>query len=151
VHKKADNDIKPLVLNPVSGPQPPDMSALVEEGRKRHEAELASAQKVAREARAGSAPKASEPPPIEPPAPGEIRIEFDWRGETAYYVEHDRRVRLECIYWGGPIGHLAHTDGHWQYRDGGRMPLTDIERESVLERVVVRAREGHNITLAARQ
>src|SRR5689334_20400824 len=53
-----------------------------------------------------------------PRPPGSHRVEFDWRGETAYYVEHGRRVTLACMYWGGPKGSVAHIHGVWEYDDG---------------------------------
>lgn len=75
------------------------------------------------------------------------RVEFDWRGETAYYVEGDRRVTLSAIYWGGPKGSVAHQYGVWEYPDNRREPMTAAERAMVLERVVERAALGHDIVL----
>ena len=81
------------------------------------------------------------------PTPGDSHVEFDWRGETAFYVEHDRRVRLECIYWGGPAGSVSHIDGVWEYDDGRRELLTSDERARALQRVIEQAKKRENITL----
>ena len=139
----------PLVLSPITGPPMPDMTAKIEESRRRHEAELAKAQQLVAQARAGSAPTtpARTTEPLPPPAPGDYRVEIDWRGETAYYVEHDRRVRLECIYWGGPKGSVSHIDGVWESSGGARERLTAEERASVLQCVIDHARKRDNIKL----
>jgi hypothetical protein len=82
------------------------------------------------------------------PEDGEnYRVEFDWRGETAYYVEPGRRVMMSCAYWGGPKGSVSHFFGHWEFPDNRREPLTVEEREQVLARVVERAAKVHGITL----
>ena len=78
---------------------------------------------------------------------GEYRIEFDWRGETAFYIERDRRVTLFSAYWGGPKGSVSHYFGVWECEDGHREPLTAGERATVLARVVERAAKSHGITL----
>ena len=54
----------------------------------------------------------------------EYYVAYDWRGETAYYVEPDRRVWLSCIYWGGPIGNVSHIHGVWEFADERREPLS---------------------------
>jgi hypothetical protein len=140
---------KRVVLQSVTGPPVPDMKAQVEESRRRHEADLAKAERLVAQARSGAPPEFQEPKsePTPPPAPGEYRIEFDWRGETAYYVEHDRRVRLSCIYWGGPTGRLSHIHGAWEYPDGRREHLTGTERATVLRRVIDAAKKRENIRL----
>jgi hypothetical protein len=137
------------VLSPVTGPPVPDMTAQVEESRRRHEAELAKAERLVAQARSGAPPEFAErkTEPSPPPAPGDHRIEFDWRGETAYYVEHDRRVTLSCIYWGGPTGTVSHIHGVWEYADGRREHLTGPERATVLRRVIDAAKKRENIRL----
>ena len=75
------------------------------------------------------------------------RLAFDWRGETAYYIEYDRRVTLACMYWGGPAGRVFHIDGVWEYGDARRERLTSTERAIVLDRVIQHAKEHHGITL----
>jgi hypothetical protein len=85
--------------------------------------------------------------PAPPAAPGDYRIEFDWRGETAFCVEHDRRVRLACFYWGGPKGSVSHIDAMRDYADGRREELTADERALVLQRVIDEARKRENIRL----
>ena len=92
---------------------------------------------------------ASKPEPRipAPRAPGSHRVDFDWRGETAYYVEHDRRVWLSCIYWGGPKGSVSHIHGVWEYDDGRRERLTKDERAAVLQVVNDQAKAHENITL----
>ena len=141
----------PVRLNPLSGPPVPDTAAAVEEGRRRHEAELAASQRLVAQARAGSPPAAAAPRPaeplLEPLARGEFRVEIDWRGETAHVVEHDRRVRLDCSYWGGPAGSVAHADGMWEYADGRREPLGADERVLALRRVIDHARSRDGIAL----
>jgi len=139
----------PLILAPLTGPPIPDMAPAIEESRRRHEVELATAQRLVAQARAGAGPIAPPRPgePTSPPAPGQFRIEIDWRGETAHVVEHDRRVRLECFYWGGPAGGVSHIDGVWEYADGRREPLTPDERAVVLRRVVDHARTREDIAL----
>jgi hypothetical protein len=77
----------------------------------------------------------------------DFRVEFDWRGETACYVEGDRRVMLSCIYWGGPTGSVSHLWGVWEHPDGRRETLTADERASVLARVSERSRKLHGIEL----
>jgi hypothetical protein len=124
------------------------MSRLVEEGRRRHEEELANAQRLVEQARSGSIDLPQETtPPLPLPLPGEYRLEMDWRGETAIYVEHDRRVRMECFYWGGPKGTVSHTHGMWDYTDGRSEPLTPAERAMTLARVIEHARRHEDITL----
>ena len=76
-----------------------------------------------------------------------FRVDFDWRGETAYYIEGDRRVWMSTIYWGGRAGRVSHIHGVWELPDGNREPLTDAERALVLQRVVEYARLYHNIPL----
>ena len=139
-----------LVLHPITGPPIVDMTARIEESRRRHEEELAKAQRLVEQARSGSAPdvpqRVTEPAP--PPAPGTHRVEFDWRGETAFYVEHDRRVRLSCMYWGGPKGSVSHISGFWEYADGRTERLTPQERGAVLRAIINCAKARENITLA---
>ena len=86
-----------------------------------------------------------------PRPPGSHRVEFDWRGETAYYVEHGRRVTLACMYWGGPKGSVAHIHGVWEYDDGRRERLTAGEREAVLRAIIEAAKTRENITLATEE
>ena len=140
---------RPIVFSSVSGPTAPDMEQARADGIRRHEQELADAERLTAQARAGSAP---------PPSPagndrprqvghGEHFVEFDWRGETATYFEHDRAVAMSCTYWGGPKGSVAHTFAAWEYRDGHREPMSNDERAEVLSRVVERAFRVHGITL----
>ncbi|MGH7712618.1 MAG: hypothetical protein ACREOG_15105 [Gemmatimonadaceae bacterium] len=139
----------PVVLRPLSGPTVPDMTAHIEESRKQHEAELAAAQKLVARARAGSPltfPERTHEP-LPPPAPGEHRVAIDWRGETAHYIEYDRRVRLACMYWGGPSGRVSHIDGFWEYGDDRRERLTSHERARILQHVIEHARRHHDIVL----
>ena len=89
--------------------------------------------------------------PAPPPAPDHHRVEFDWRGETAFYVEHDRRVRLSCIYWGGPRGSVSHLSGFWEYTDGRSERLTPQERGAVLRAVINSAKARERITLAVEE
>lgn len=144
----------PVRLHPLPGPPIPDNAAAVEESRRRHEAELAASQRLVAQARAGSPPTAGPPPaePLPPPAPGQFRVEIDWRGETAHVVEHDRRVRLDCAYWGGLAGRVSHIDGVWEYADGRREPLTADESALALRRVIdhARARDGITLRVGAR-
>ena len=77
----------------------------------------------------------------------DFRVQFDWRGETAYYIEGDRRVTLSCIYWGGPAGSVSHLYAMWELPDGRREPLTAEKRVLVLERVIERARKSEGISL----
>jgi hypothetical protein len=77
----------------------------------------------------------------------EYRVEIDWRGETAYYIEGDRRVWLACMYWGGPHGSVSHIHGVWESADGRREPLTAGERAKVLQRVADYARKHHHIEI----
>lgn len=139
----------PLVLMPITGPPIPDMTGKIEESLRRHEAELAKAQQLVAQARAGAPPTTPErmAEPSRPLAPGDSRVEIDCRGESAYYVEHDRRVRIECIYWGGPKGSVSHIHGVWEYADGRREHLTAEERASVLQRVIEHARQRDGIKL----
>jgi hypothetical protein len=65
-------------------------------------------------------------------------------------VEHDRRVWLECIYWGGPRGSVSHIHGVWEYDDGRREPLTPEERALALRRVIERAQTSEGIALEMR-
>jgi hypothetical protein len=85
--------------------------------------------------------------PSSPPAPGTHRVEFDWRGETAYYVEHDRRVWLACMYWGGPKGSVSHIHGVREYGDGRREYLTPEERAAILQVVIDTAKTREGIAL----
>lgn len=78
---------------------------------------------------------------------GEYHVQFDWRGETAFYVERDRRVTLFSAYWGGPKGSVSHLFGVWEYQDDHREPLSADERATVLARVAERAEKSHGITL----
>jgi len=81
------------------------------------------------------------------PNAGAYRVAFDWRGETAYYIEQSRRVALASFYWGGPNGTVSHIDGMWDYEDGRRESLTPDERRTVLDRVIDAAWKGEEITL----
>lgn len=85
--------------------------------------------------------------PSTEPGARDYRVEFDWRGETAYYIEGDRRVWLACMYWGGPQGSVSHIHGVWESPDGRREPLTAGERANVLRRVIECAMRHHHITL----
>jgi hypothetical protein len=125
------------------------MAARVEEGRRRHEAELAAAERLAWQARTGSAP-GFPPPVVAAPRrlePGEFIVDTEWRGETAWYVESDRRVRLSCYYWGGPLGRVSHIDGRWEYGDGRTALLSADERAMVLQRTIERVRRDQGIVL----
>jgi len=75
------------------------------------------------------------------------RVEYDWRGEMAQFVDGERSVRLECMYWGGPSGRVSHIDGVWEYSDGRRVHLTPEERAHVLHRVIEHAKNHHNVVL----
>ena len=77
----------------------------------------------------------------------DYRVQFDWRGETAFYIEPDRRVTVFCAYWGGPKGSVSHLFGVWEYPDDHRELLTASERVMVLERVAERSAHAHGITL----
>ncbi len=77
----------------------------------------------------------------------DFRVEFDWRGETAFYIEHERRATLSCIYWGGPRGSVAHQYAVWELDDDRREPMTPDDRALVLARVAARAEQNHGITL----
>lgn len=79
--------------------------------------------------------------------PASFRVEVDWRGETAYYIEAERRVWLTCIYWGGRAGRVAHIHAVWEYDDGRRESLTADERREILERVIDYVRAHHHIPL----
>ena len=79
--------------------------------------------------------------------PGDYIVTFDWRGETAMYLERDRSATLTSIYWGGSTGSVSHQYGVWEYPDGRRTAMTAEERKMVLERVAERARSGHGIVL----
>ena len=153
MHSPADpaepGALRPVRLNPLPGPPIPDNPAAIEEGRRRHEAELATAQRLVAQARAGGPPSIAPRPtePLPPPVPGQFRVEIDWRGEIADVVEHDRRVRLDCSYWGGPAGSVAHAGGVWEYTDGRREPLTADERALALRRVIDHARARDGIAL----
>ena len=70
-------------------------------------------------------------------------VEFDWRGESAYYIEADRRLWLFAAYWGG-TGSLEHIHAVWEYQDGRRVALTPEERVETLRRVLaaIKATEG---------
>lgn len=74
----------------------------------------------------------------------DFTVELDWRGESAYYIEGDRRVWVFASYWGGPTGHLEHIHAMWEYTDGRREPLTTEERTEVLRRLMdyIKRREG---------
>jgi hypothetical protein len=125
------------------------MDAVIEDGRRRHEKELIQAQQLVEQARSGTVPEwpgTLEPPLVAPP-PGEFRVEFHWRGETATYVEHDRRAQVSCAWWGGPKGSVAHQYGVWESDDGVRAPMTAAERVMVLERVIERAASHHGVRL----
>ncbi len=139
----------PVAPGQLEGPPVPDLEAAVAEGRRRHEDEVARAERLVAQARAGSAPEAV--PQAEAvaaaPAPGEYRVEFHWRGETAIYVEHDRRVHLSCAWWGGPTGSVGHLYGVWESAGGIREPMTGEERLMVLGRVIDHAARHHGITL----
>jgi hypothetical protein len=65
------------------------------------------------------------------PEEGDHHVQFDWRGETAFYVERDRRVTLFSAYWGGAKGSVSHLFGVWEYEDDHREPLTADERAIV--------------------
>ena len=84
---------------------------------------------------------------MSPAEEGEYRVQFDWRGETAFYVERDRRVTLFSAHWGGAKGSVSHLFGVWEYQDEHREPLSAEERATVLARVVERAATSHGITL----
>ena len=139
---------RPIVFSSVTGPTAPDMDQARAEGIKRHEKELADAERLTTQARSGTAPlppaSKSEPRQVER---GEYFVEFDWRGETATYFEHDRSVVMSCTFWGGPKGNVAHMFASWEYRDGHRAPMSIDERKDVLRRVVERASQLHGITL----
>lgn len=69
------------------------------------------------------------------PAEERYTVELDWRGESAYYVEPDRRLWLFAAYWGG-TGSLEHIHAAWEYGDGRRVALTPEERRETLTRVL---------------
>lgn len=141
---------RPIVLTPITGPSMPDMDALRSESLRRHEEELARAERLVAQARAGTGPSPAEHRENARPEPGagEYLVDFDWRGETASYVEQNRRVTLSCAYWGGPKGSVSHMYGVWEHAHDRREPLTAAERKTVLARVIDRAAQFHGITLA---
>lgn len=128
----------------------PDMDAVRSESLQRHEDELARAKRLGAQAPAGTglSPAAHRENVRPEPGAGEYLVDFDWRGETANYVEYNRRVTLSCAYWGGPKGSVAHLYGVWEYAHDRREPLTAAERKTVLARVIERAAQFHGITLA---
>lgn len=78
-----------------------------------------------------------------------FRVDCDWRGETAYYMEEGRRVWMTCLYWGGRAGSVSHIHAVWEYEDGRREPLTPDERAEVLRRVIQYVQDHHHISLEA--
>jgi hypothetical protein len=71
-------------------------------------------------------------------------VERDWRGETACYIEPDRRVTLFSAWHGGAVGHVAHISGQWEYKDRPHADMTPQEQAEVLQRVIdfIRRHDG---------
>lgn len=123
-------------------PPVPDYNKIAEESAAKSEAEIRAAEAHVERMRSGE----MQTTPRSDPDTGPIAftVELDWRGESAYYIETDRRVWVFASYWGGDTGHLEHIHGMWEYSDGRRVPLTDEERASVLRRLMqyIKLREG---------
>jgi hypothetical protein len=81
----------------------------------------------------------------------DFTVELDWRDESAYYIESDRRVRLYASYWGGDTGHLEHIHAIWEYTDGRQVPLTLEERGDVLRRLMFYIKQLEGFPMRARE
>ena len=73
-------------------------------------------------------------------------VELDWRGESAYYIEPDRRLWLFAAYWGG-TGSLEHIHAVWEYPNGRRVALTPEERLETLRRVLATIKANDNFPM----
>jgi len=78
-----------------------------------------------------------------------FRVDVDWRGESAYYVEPIRKVWLILSRLHGDKAMVDHMYAIWEYTDGRREELTEIERIDVLQRTIRFVRERTNVTLIA--
>jgi len=121
----------------------PDYNRIAEQSRLRAEAEVKA---VADKLAAGK----ELPPSPEKPAQDGFKVEFDWRGESAYCIEPDRRLWLFAAYWGG-TGSLEHIHATWEYQDGRRIALTPDERRETLRRVLAAIEAGEGFPMRCRE
>jgi len=81
------------------------------------------------------------------PHPGDYAVDFDWRGEMATYREPGRSASLFCAWHGGPVGHVSHIAGYWEFPDRASKPMSADDRAVVLHRVVREARRQQGFIL----
>ncbi len=133
-----------MILDPLPQPPPvPDGNKIAKESEARSNAEIQAANEKVAGKRA---------PPIVPthqPTDG-YTVELDWRGESAYYIETDRKLWLFCAYW-GHIGSVEHINAVWEYIDGRRLPLTQEERLETLRRVLEYIKTRESFRMRARE
>ncbi len=123
-------------------PPVPDYNRIAEESEARSREEIRAAEERVERIRSGRAEAKFAEFPL--PVGAGYAVELDWRGESAYYIEGDRRVWVFASFWGGPTGHLEHIHAEWEYLDGRRVPLTEAERTQVLRTLAeyIKHREG---------
>ena len=130
-------------MTPLPQPPPvPDYNRIAEESEARSNAKIRATEERVERSRSGRMEPSSGAAPKS--GPDGFVVELDWRGESAYYIEADRRVWVFASYWGGPIGHLSDIHAAWEYTDGRRAPLSAGERIDVLRRLVdyIKLHEG---------
>lgn len=76
----------------------------------------------------------------------DFQIEADFRGETLSYIEGDQRT---AMIWTSTNGYTVYSDSMepWRNSDGSKTPLSDEERQMVLQRVVEYARDVQHVNM----
>ena len=76
----------------------------------------------------------------------DYQIDADFRGETLTYSEGTQRT---TITWTWTNGYTIYADtlGPWHNADGSTTPLTDLDRTTILQRLVKYAKDVQLVTM----
>jgi hypothetical protein len=76
----------------------------------------------------------------------DYQIDADFRGETLTYSEAAQRT---TIMWTWANGYTIYADtlGPWLNADGSSTPLTDLDRTTILQRLVKYAKDVQHVTM----
>jgi hypothetical protein len=139
---------KPIQFQSVAGPESPQANVhrqarilADQERRKQQKIREATLQEAERQAAAQLA-DAGKPRP----APGDYTIEVEFRGETLWYIEHDRKLSMPW-FWTNGYSVYASQMTDWKLAGGGSRPVTDEERAMVIDRVVTYAKQVQGVEM----
>ena len=76
------------------------------------------------------------------------QFEADFRGETLYYLEGGRKASMDWTWTNGYKIYPA-SMGYWTNADGTQTPVSDAERDTIVQRAVKYAQETQGVKLVS--